>query len=1427
MALVLAALVPLAQLEPASAITAMPKSPKHVQHNPGPLPVQRSGSADGQPREVDGGTNRAVPPSTRSRYPQHSLPQKPATPANTATVQNAAAPRKAASGFNATSSKELPARRTRTEQVYANPDGTETTVFSAAPLNYQDAGGAWQPIKPTLTAGAQVLGGGTGWKSGGGAADVQLALQLGTAQLARVSIDGEHEIGWGVQTQSTAIAAVNGGTASYANFAKDADLQVAAQPGGLKETIVLKSVNAPRSYTFPLYLKGLTARLDGSNISLFDAAGKTRADIPAGSMQDATGNPDVTPTGSGVHYRLTGAPGHQVLQMNLDDAWLSDPHRTFPVQVDPTVAISGKSQVFQIQDDGNSRLGDTSFDIGLKDGVRSVADVLFPDVDSQLAYHKIFGAQLGLVNYDSASCAPRPVTVFGITQNTGNLVYPGPAVGPALASSNFAYGYVATGAASTKCAVKGSLIDLGTGGRDLVQRWVNYTQINSGLLLRASVTDPLAWKTFAGTSTANPPKLYVTHSPYNAKYEIPNPVPNPPVLQNQDGTVKVTVTNQGAEDWTPSTYYLAYRVYNSSGALLATQKAASLPYNVSHYNISVTLSATIKALPPGKYTLDFTMVRAGGAVFTDENVPPARLVLAVYNVPPVVTEVFPPNGYETQTLTPQLWAKAVDKDAASSALTYKFTVCPAGGTCFDSGFISSVNWTVPVGKLAWNKSYSWSAIVKDATSQVNVGPLTLLTDVPQPDVTSHLSGAPSGDDRDFDPLVGNYSTSAIDAPVVTTGPALSVARVYNSLDPRTGGAFGAGWSTLYDMSAAAESDSTGNVRVTLASGREVRFGTNSDGTYVAPTSERLTLTSSAGTWVLRDAGGNTYTFAASGPAARHLQSVQGPWGRPLTLSYDTAGKLTTAVSGNSGRTLTFSWSGAHVSSVAAPAVGGTTPIWTYTYDGDQLTKVCAPGSACTSYGYSSGSHYRSAVLDAKPDSYWRLGETAGTDARSEVAVNLGKDTGHYGGDFPTGSTRQPILGWPGALAGTSNTAAQLEASTSDQFTWPDGSVKRSRDSAIEMWFKTQYSGALMGYEDKNNALPTLGQPILYIGQDGKLRGQFRTAQIAPITSAAAVNNNSWHHVVLSAFGNVQTLYLDGAPIGTLSGVIDDATMTYAQIGRAYVTNPTAWPQYCYAGGGIACPDQKQQGLSAVIDEPALYSHPLGADVVAAHYHLGSVASPELSSVTLPSGKIAAQISYDTNADRVSEYTDSNGGTWKIGLPSVTGGDTDLRRTVEVRDPADRIYLYEYDALTGQMLRTGAPTGIATRAEDHTCTVPSQTDPSFCTGETDPGQTANSVVYDADGFSIRSFTYNAAGQLQRVYNEVGNYVDMTYDARGNITARLTCRITSPTPACSTTRYTFPASVADPLDPLGDKPTEMRDGRSTSATDNRYLTRYTYT
>ncbi|MGH3390325.1 MAG: LamG-like jellyroll fold domain-containing protein, partial [Actinomadura sp.] len=1408
-------------------------------HHGQEAPDQRWGSAAGQGHVVGSPGNRTIPKTLRAKYPLRSA-TVPAATRNRAWVAEPPSGAKPVRGFVAETSREVPAWRGSHQRGYVNADGTETSAFSSGPVNYWNRrSGAWEPIDPQL-----VRAGGAGWRNAADAVDVRLAERADAAQVARLGLDDRHAVAFGVAGARAVSGRAEGSAVTYRDaLAGRVDVRLESAPGGVKETLVLRSADGPRRYVFPLALTGLSAAVDNGQVVFTDEAGRRRAIIPAGFMWDSAAD---RARSEGVAYRLVIMGGRPALEVTLDSAWLNDPARRYPVMVDPTVASDGADSTLVVREDSDPIANGSELLVGRKDEKAAASYLKFTGVASQLQGHTIFGAQLSAVNFDSASCKARSVSVHPVTQSwstSTNIPYPGPSVGSALTSSSFAYGHIALGQSRSSCPTKTALFNLGAAGRTLVQGWANGTP-NNGLSLRASASDDLGWKRFTGMGTANPPTLYVTHSPYNAKYAIPDPVPQPPVLQNQAGKVKVTVTHLGAETWTPSTYYLAYRAYNATtGAAVTQQRAANLPGNLSRGG-KVTLEATIKALPPGKYFLDFTMVRSGGVVFTDEQVPPGRIVLEVIDVPPVLQELYPPNGYQTPTLSPQLWAQAVDLDAPpGTSLQYKFELCDqdASGTrvnCTTSAYQTSPAWTPPAGRLVWSKTYQWKAFVKDGTTEVPSPYVTLLTHVPQPAVTSNVAGSPfASAEREFDPQVGNFSTTAVDASVTTIGPPLKIVRTYNSLDPRRGqvddleprldAPFGAGWRTQFDMRLTPDDDGSGNVVVSYPDGQEVRFGKNPDGTYAAPQGRvaSLTFTAATSTWTLKDTSNTTYTFSSAG----RLTKITGISSRAITLTYNPQdGRLSKAqvtIGQFAGRALFFTWTGGHITSVRTDPVDGQALTWNYTYTGDQLTQVCAPGSVCTTYEYGQqGSHYRSAVLDDKPESYWRLGESEGTGAGSEVAVNLGKDRGVY---------RNVTLAAPGTIAGSQDTAASFNG-TSSYVELPKGTVKKIRDAAVEVWFRatpTSSGGPLIGYQDKAvGTASTIGVPVLYHGTDGRLHGQFWNGTIAPM-AGPAVNDGEWHHAVLSSMGATQTLYLDGEQVATTTNPagIDTSKLTFNQVGAAFASSPASWPSW----GATS-----QRFFNGTIDDVAVYDHPLSTTAVSAHYQYGTTAAGRLEKVRLPSGRVAAEVAYDGATGRVSEYTDRDGGTWKVGAPTVYGGDTDLRRGVEVRDPSDRPYLYEFDALTGQMIRSGSPTGQVIRDEDQAdwtptpspaptpstvCTTPDPGDPKFCT--TIPPESEGPVFegHTLDGMAIRSYSYADNGFLREVINENGRTVTMTHDDRGNVTSRRTCRSGT---ECYTEFLTYPAAPADLFSPLSYLPTERRDARSSGVTDNRFRTIYTY-
>lgn len=401
---------------------------------------------------------------------------------------------------------------------------------------------------------------------------------------------------------------------------------------------------------------------------------------------------------------------------------------------------------------------------------------------------------------------------------------------------------------------------------------------------------------------------------------------------------------------------------------------------------------------------------------------------------PQVTSQYPPNGYSASTLTPELLASAARpaNSTTTTALTYDFVVEDGNGTVLkDSGAQSTGHYVVPSGVLKWGQTYYWTVTASDGTLSSVSQPLESLTiAVPQPVITSALS---QNSGHGFDQSSGNYTTSATDADVSTVGPKLQVARDYNSRDPRTTGAFGAGWSSVFDAKAIEQYNTAGavtSVTVTYPDGSQVGFGKNSDGTYAPPSGRFATFKPATTGYTLTDKNDTTYTFGQSlGSGAYGISAVSDASGRAVDFTWSGA-QITTMTSAVSGRALHLTWStptgatGAHVATVYTDPVTGTDATtdltWKYFYSGDQLGEVCDPknSGACTGastdvatkYAYNAGSQYESAVLDSGPHSLWPFSETSGTTANSAVIANEGNDNATYsnvtlGGDaFVSGIT---------------------------------------------------------------------------------------------------------------------------------------------------------------------------------------------------------------------------------------------------------------------------------------------------------------------------------------------------------------------------------------------------------------------------------------
>ncbi|WP_410809440.1 LamG-like jellyroll fold domain-containing protein [Micromonospora sp. 067-2] len=630
------------------------------------------------------------------------------------------------------------------------------------------------------------------------------------------------------------------------------------------------------------------------------------------------------------------------------------------------------------------------------------------------------------------------------------------------------------------------------------------------------------------------------------------------------------------------------------------------------------------------------------------------------NVAPQVNVRYPENNFAVNTLTPELAASGSDPDSwPNKGLRYNFFVYnDAGSQISTSNWITGGVWKVPAGVLAWGKSYYYGVQVNDWSSTAPSTPVRYLfsTQVPQQMITSDLA---QNGGKGFEASSGNYTTSDTDAQVAVAGPALSITRDYNSLDTRTDGAFAQGWSSLLDMRAQELTDAGGalqTVAVRYPSGEDVSFGRNPDGTWAPPLGRYSVFKPVTGGYSLTDKDTTTYEFTrALGAGAYSVTKVTDASGRSMTLRYDGSGRVDQLRSVASNRSLAVAWSLPpnstrwHVATITTdPVVAGdaaTALTWSYRYDSDRLTEVCPPaaGANCTRYEHTSSSQHASTVLNTGPYSFWRLNEATGaTVAGSSVLSNDGNDAATYS---------NVSLGGGGPLAGSASTSTAFNG-TSSSVKLPAKLVTEASYQSISMWFRTgSPNGVLFSYQQDPVAAGATSTksftPVLYVDSDGKLRGQFwMGAAASTMASPAPVTDNQWHHVTLAGRGGNQALYLDGNEVATLAGTINlNLGMTNAYIGAGFLGS--GWPNQPYTTPTATF-------FNGSIADVAFHNQAVTATAVTAMYASGRAATPLLSKVTSPGGRVQATVQYDQVSGRVKQVTDELGGAWKIGAPTAGG-----------------------------------------------------------------------------------------------------------------------------------------------------------------------------
>jgi PKD repeat protein len=265
--------------------------------------------------------------------------------------------------------------------------------------------------------------------------------------------------------------------------------------------------------------------------------------------------------------------------------------------------------------------------------------------------------------------------------------------------------------------------------------------------------------------------------------------------------------------------------------------------------------------------------------------------------------------------------------------------------------------------------------------------------------------------------------------------------------------------------------------------------------------------------------------------------------------------------------------------------------------------------------------YPGEVLADSPLAYWRLGETSGT-AASDSSGN-GRNGSYVNG---------PQLGAAGALVGDADKAAGFTATGHRVEVSDQAALRLNNSFSIEFWAKlNSFQGTYPGFVRKGPSSSSATGFLVFYNSD--LRPNFKRAGIQKkSTAAGALSSTAFKHYVVTYDEGAQTLrwYVNGTLDKTYTGLALPDSVETAEL---------------HLGRGDKYGDH-------TMDEVALYSSPLSAGRVGAHFDAGKQGCADIAEATDPTYQLQSS---DVGSRIKVKVTATN----SAGAASVTSEDTEI------------------------------------------------------------------------------------------------------------------------------------------------------------------------
>ncbi|RKE06352.1 LamG-like jellyroll fold domain-containing protein [Catellatospora citrea] len=1219
--------------------------------------------------------------------------------------------------FDERSSKRVAAGADARSDLYQNTDGSYSRKVFTDPVNYRDAKGTWQPIDRTLSRGP-----GGRFQQKASDLDVTLAASADDPRLVTLSADRTHSLSYGLAGAAASAGVAQHNAVSYADVLPGVDFKVEVTASGAKDTLILDSPDVPSSFLFRLDLRGLAATLESNgSVLLRDEKGDPRITIPAGFMQDGkfdqeTG--DFTRSDD-VAYELVEVDGRQALRVTPDAAWLHDPARVYPVILDPSsFATSGDSYAYKTDDSDHS--GENNLPVGTYDGGTHVARsyLQFANFATSFNGATISNASLALFLSWSYNCSATKFDVRMVNAQwmVTTVKWPGPTLGPSIGEASPAPGPACGNTSGNRSVGTWVSVPLQAAA---IQTWLTGTA-NYGLALTARDENASnQWKRFTSRNYDNfkkAPFLLLTYTG-----------PGTPQIDGAyppSGYITPTLTPvliaEGHDPDGSGTVTYNFAVTKEDGTLVAQ----------SGYQ-----AATSWTVPAGKLVrgTDYTwQVTVTDGTSTS---PPKLFALSTQPVQPLVTSRLSQNGgrgfepsagnYTTSATDAQLptvgpalavtrsynsqdsraglafgtgWSSAfdaklveVEKDANGIAQSVSITYPTGQEAVFGK---TGGSFATPPGRSGVLKCLSTAgAVIACPTAAGTAISGYRLTDKSgnaytfATVITPGTYGLTEQSDLAQRKLTYHYTAGRLDRITSASGRSLNVlwsgghvVEISTDRADASDPLSVSEWTYSYtgDLLTAACAPamalSPDCIGYEYTSGSGTQYPSVVDN--LAPTSNwRLTETdaTTAASSALAQGGVDNgiytdVTLGEPGPLAGSAATAAGFNGASSTVT------LPISLANESGYRSASIWfkttqrGGVLLSQSGEPVTTGTTN-WGYT-----------PVLYVNSSGRLSGQFPSAPAVGA---------------VGSLVGAGSGLCVGPVGGVLADGRALEiQACNGDASQQWTLDSAGRLVA-TEASVTKCAEVVGTAGGSLLRVWtcgagtnqkWTMMPNGQIIGLQsqkcmDVPFAATTAGTVLqIFTCHPAPLGNQqfFGSAHTPIVASAAApvVDDGEWHHAVLSASGNSQTLYVDGVAAGTKLGLIVGGQQKYQHIGAGFLG--LGWP------GQSTGTANTNTGTAAFFEgsiaEVAYFDKPLRQQDVDALRAAQATPAELLNKIVTPLGKTAAEIDYDTAAGVVSQVTDENGGTWGISPPSVEGSYLVYSSAVLGAGPTDYWRLADSDGV---------------------------------------------------------------------------------------------------------------------------------------------------